>query len=279
MTGGPDRSGRSAHREEAHGVPPPGGPTDLGGLMEQVARTLQAEHGDVSATLEAITDAAVRSVPGADDCGITLVLGRRRVESRAPTGDLPREVDRLQERVGEGPCLDAVYSARTVRIDDVSRERRWPRFAGEAAALGVGSMLCFRLFVTGSDLGALNLYARGTSAFGEESESIGLVFAGHASVALAGAQHEDRLRTAIASRDLIGQAKGILMERHRLTADQAFAVLVRASSYTNRKLADLAEELSTTGVLAAPVTAPRATAPRATAPRATVPTAPDGTGG
>ncbi|WP_245784633.1 GAF and ANTAR domain-containing protein [Geodermatophilus amargosae] len=253
MSGGPDRSGRSAQREGARPEP-----TDLGELMEQVARTLQAEHGDVSATLEAITAAAVHSVPGSDDCGITLVLDRRRVDSRAPTGALPREVDRLQERVGEGPCLDAVQTARTVRIDDISGEQRWPRFTGEAAALGVGSMLSFQLFVTGSGLGALNLYARAPHAFGEESESIGLVFASHASIALAGAQQEDRLRTAIASRDLIGQAKGILMERHRLTADQAFAVLVRASSHTNRKLADIAEELSTTGVLSAPVPAPPA---------------------
>ncbi|MCF6746267.1 GAF and ANTAR domain-containing protein [Blastococcus sp. KM273128] len=220
--------------------------------MGQVARTLQEEHGDVEATLQAITHAAVGSVPGAEQSGITLVTDRRRVESRAPTGDLPNQIDSLQERLGEGPCLDAVFEQSTVRIEDIEVEQRWPRFADEAAGLGVRSMLSFQLFVTGSTLGALNLYSSGPRAFGEESESVGLVFASHAAIALVSAQHEQHLRAALASRDLIGQAKGILMNQFRLTADQAFQVLVRASSHTNRKLVDIAEEVCETGVLPAP---------------------------
>ncbi|WP_233517366.1 GAF domain-containing protein [Geodermatophilus marinus] len=172
--------------------------------MGQVVRSLQAQHGDVAATLEAITAAAVRSVPGTDECGTRLVLERRKVESRAPTGDLPREIDRLQERLGEGPCLDAVHEQRTVRIDDIEGEERWPRFPAEAAGTGMRSMLSFQLFVTGSTLGALNLYAREPHAFGEEAESIGSVFARHGAIALAGAQAEAHLRAAVASRDLIG---------------------------------------------------------------------------
>jgi GAF domain-containing protein len=217
--------------------------------MGQVARSLQEEHGDVEGTLRAITHAAVGSVPGTDEAGITLVLDRRKVESRAPTGDLPREIDRAQERLGEGPCLDAVFEHPTVRIGDIGDEDRWPRFTAEAADLGVRSMLSFRLFVTGGNLGALNLYSAHPRAFDEESESIGLVFASHAAIALAGAQHEDQLRAALASRDLIGQAKGILMNQFKLTADQAFQVLVRASTRTNRKLSDIAEELCATGAL------------------------------
>jgi GAF domain-containing protein len=223
--------------------------SNLGEIMGQVARSLQEEHGDVEATLRAITSAAVGSVPGTDEAGITLVLERRRVESRAPTGDLPREIDRAQERLGEGPCLDAVFEQQTARIDDIGEEHRWPRFTAEAAELGVRSMLSFRLFVTGGDLGALNLYSTHPCAFDEESESIGLVFASHAAIALAGAQHENQLRTALASRDLIGQAKGILMNQFKLTADQAFQVLVRASTRSNRKLTDVAEELCATGAL------------------------------
>jgi GAF domain-containing protein len=224
---------------------------NLGEVMGQVARSLQQEHGDVDATLAAITGAAVTSVPGTDECGITLVIDRRRVESRAPTGDLPREIDRLQERLGEGPCLDAVYDERTVHIDDIEDEDRWPRFAAEAAEAGMRSMLSFQLFVTGGTLGALNLYAREPHAFDEESESVGLVFASHASIALAGAQQEEHLRAAVASRDLIGQAKGILMERYRVTADEAFRLLVGTSSRTNRRVADIAEELCATGAMPA----------------------------
>jgi len=223
--------------------------TDIGEIMGQVARALQEEHGDVAATLWAITESAVNAVPGADECGISLVTGRRRVESRAPVGNLPNTIDELQDRLGEGPCLDAAYEQRTVRIDDMDSETRWPRFCPEAAAAGVGSVLSFQLFVTGDNLGALNLYSRSRHAFHEESDSVGLVFASHAAIALAGAENEQNLRAALTSRDLIGQAKGILMERFKITADQAFAVLVGASSRTNRKLTDIAEELSATGTL------------------------------
>ena len=128
-------------------------------------------------------------------------------------------------------------------------EQRLPRFAAEAVRLGVLSSLSFQLFVEGDDLGALNLYARAPHAFGEESEDVGLVLAAHAAVALAGARREDHLRRAVDNRDLIGQAEGILMERHELTADQAFQVLARVSQQTNRKLVDVAEELTRTGTV------------------------------
>jgi GAF domain-containing protein len=236
-------------RQVRHDPDPEGALPNLGEIMGQVARSLQEEHGNVDATLEAITGAAVTSVPGTDECGITLVIERRRVDSRAPTGDLPRVIDKLQERLGEGPCLDAVFDHRTVRIEDIRDDDRWPRFAGAAAEAGLRSLLSFQLFVTGGNLGALNLYGREPDAFDEESESVGLVFASHAAIALAGAQQEERLGAAIASRDLIGQAKGILMERFKITADEAFRLLVTVSSRTNRKLVDIADQLCVTGSL------------------------------
>jgi len=134
-------------------------------------------------------------------------------------------------------------------VPDLRTEQRWPRFAAEVVDLGVGSMLSFQLFVTGGNLGALNLYSGRPHSFDEEAEAIGVVFASHAAVALAGAQQEERMRTAMTSREVIGQAQGILMERFRLTGPQAFQVLARASSHTNRKVADIAEELTATGDL------------------------------
>ena len=245
----PERADRSAHGDEAQ---PPvgdrGGPPDLGEVMGQIARSIQEEHGDVEATLQAITGAALDAVPGAESVSVSLVRGRR-VEPRAATDDLPREIDDLQSRLGEGPCLDALRHSTTVLVDDFEHDDRWPRFAAEARAQGVGSSLSFQLFASGDSLGALNVYARKPHAFGPEAESIGLVFASHASIALSAAQNEQNLRAAIDRRDLIGQAKGILMERHRLTAGQAFHVLVRASSHTNRKLFDIADELTSTGTL------------------------------
>jgi len=97
-------------------------------------------------------------------------------------------------------------------------------------------MMCFQLFVAGDQLGALNMYSRTQAAFDGESQDIGLLFASDAAVALACAEHEANLRAGMDNRDVIGQAKGILMERHKLTADQAFGVLVRVSQEMNRKL-------------------------------------------
>ena len=222
---------------------------DLAEAMSHTARRLQEEHGDIEGTLRAITAAAVTVVPDAEECGISYVIGRRRIESRAWTSNLPREVDRLQERVGQGPCLDAVWEQQVVRVEDVRSDDRWPEFTSTAADLGVGSMLCFQLFVAGDQMGALNLYARSPAAFFGESQEIGLMFAAHAAVALAGAEHEEHLRAAVTSRDLIGQAKGILMERHKLTADQAFGVLARVSQELNRRLVDIAAELCDTGAV------------------------------
>ena len=237
-------------------APSAGGPAgsdtdqDLGELMGRLARSLQDEHGDVEATLQAITAAAVVSIPGAEHCSISYVSGHGTVESRAPTGDLPQRLDDVQNRFRQGPCLDAIWEQETVRIDDMRSEDRWPHYAAEAVDLGVLSGLSFQLLVTGDHLGALNLYAERPHAFDEESEDVGLVVAAHAAVALAGARQEANLLRAVTSRDLIGQAKGILMERFKITADQAFAVLSRTSQVTNRKLIDIAGELAETGFLA-----------------------------
>ncbi|WP_233488932.1 GAF and ANTAR domain-containing protein [Blastococcus sp. TF02-09] len=229
---------------------PPAEPSEpLGELMSRVARQLQEEHGNIEATLQAITAAAVGAVPGAAECGISYVIGRRKVEPRAWTSELPKDVDGLQDELGEGPCLDTVWDEQVVRVDDVRTEQRWPRFSARAADLGAGSMMCFQLFVEGDNLGALNVYAREAGVLDEDSQEVGLMFAAHAAVALAGAEHEQNLHAGMRNRDVIGQAKGILMERHKLTADQAFGVLVRTSSLTNRKLHDLAEEFTSTGQL------------------------------
>ncbi|RBY88665.1 GAF and ANTAR domain-containing protein [Blastococcus sp. TF02A-26] len=214
--------------------------------MGLAARSLQERHGDVEATLQVITESAVGVVPGVEEASISYVTGRQRIEARAATGDPPRELDEIQNRLGEGPCLDAVWTDSTVRIDDMRSEARWPRFAAAAVELGVLSAVSFQLFVEGDNLGALNLYSRQPAAFGEESEDVGLVFAAHAAVALAGARHETNLRTGMGNRDVIGQAKGMLMERYAISADRAFAVLARVSQQTNRRLLDVATELTVT---------------------------------
>jgi ANTAR domain/GAF domain len=223
-----------------------GDTADVNVLAEQfadVARTLQAQPG-TNEMLDEVVRAAVRLIPGADDGSISVVTGRRKVTSQHPSGPIPEQVDAVQTEVGEGPCLDAVYEHQTVRVPDMCHEARWPQFANRAAELGARSMLSFQLYVVGDNLGALNLYSRQANAFGDESEQIGLLFASHAAVAFADAQEMEHLAEAVGTRDLIGQAKGILMERYSIDADQAFRLLTRISQHNNRKIRSIAEELS-----------------------------------
>ena len=233
----------------------PVGFDELAQTLSDLARKLEAED-DTEAMLDDLVAAAVALIPGVDEGSLSIVLARRDVSSQSPSGDLSRRVDALQTETGQGPCLDAVYQEKTVSVPDMASETRWPDFARRAAEAGAGSMLSFRLWVEGDDLGALNLYGREPHAFTEESEHIGLLFVSHAAIAVAGAQKQDQLAESIATRDLIGQAKGILMERYRIDAQKAFSLLVRASQQRNVKLRELAVELTDTGELAG-VTAER----------------------
>jgi len=217
-------------------------------LAEQlggVARLLEAQD-DTEVMLDELVAAAVRLVPGAQEGSIGLVVGRGQVTSQHPSGELPEQVDAIQTATGEGPCLDAVWEQQTVRVSDLRSEQRWPQFARHALEAGVGSLLSFQLFVEGDNLGALNLLSREPDAFDDDSEQVGLLLASHAAVAIAGAQKVDDLSTALANRDAIGQAKGMLMERYEIDAEQAFRVLVRISQHSHRKLRDVAAELVST---------------------------------
>jgi GAF domain-containing protein len=221
--------------------------------LGELSRTLQSKN-DVDATLDAIVHAATGTVPGAEHASISVVLRRREVHTRAATGDLPREVDKVQYATGQGPCLDSLYESHTVRLGDVETDRRWPLFAVEARKVGLRSMLAIQLYVAGHDLGALNLHSTRPDAFGDESEQVGLLFASHAAIAFADVQEMEHLRLAVTSRDLIGQAKGILMERYKIGSHEAFRLLVVASQTTNIKLVDVADHLTRTGQLASRAT-------------------------
>lgn len=224
------------------------GRDDLATRMGEFARALHDED-DESLMLDEVIRAAVELVPGASHGAISRVISRTKVIPEHFTGPLPVQIEAVQTELGQGPCLDSIYEQATVRLSDTATDQQWPAFSRRALALGVRSMLAIQLYVDGDNLGALNLFATEPNAFDDESEHIGLLFAAHAAVALAGSQRTTSLQQAVASRDVIGQAKGILMERHRLTADQAFRVLARVSQHENRKLRTVAEELITTRAL------------------------------
>jgi GAF domain-containing protein len=214
--------------------------------LSATARLLQAEP-DLDTTLQAVVAVTLSNVPGAEHAGITTLDKGRRPVTPAATHQLVEKVDSVQYSLREGPCLTALQEHATVLADDLPEDERWPRFAPRAADLGVGSMLSFQLFVHSGSVGALNLYATERRAFGADAVTIGSLLAAHAAIAIVAARTAHEMRLALSTRDVIGQAKGILMERHKIDADAAFGLLVRASQDSNRKLRDVAEMVSATG--------------------------------
>jgi len=211
-----------------------------------LARSLLAEE-DVQKTLQRIVELAVETIDGCDHAGITLLHGRK-PSTPAASDHVPGMVDAIQYGAGEGPCLDAIRHHEVFRTGDLSREARWPSFSARAQReTGVASMMGFRLFVAGDTLGSLNLYSKRVDAFDDQAQVAGSVFAAHAAIALSSALHDEQMDQALASRDVIGQAKGILMAREGVTADVAFEMLRRASQRLNVKLLKLAEEVARTG--------------------------------
>lgn len=217
---------------------------ELAATFADVARALLSAD-DVEATLEKITSLAVETIDGCDHAGVSLVQGRQ-ISTPAASDDVPVQVDAIQYEVDDGPCLGAIREHETFRIDDLAGEDRWPAFSRRAAQeTGVASMPSIRLFAERDAMGALNLYSKQPSAFDDEALALGSVFATHAAVALAGAQHDEHLQKALQGRDVIGQAKGILMAQQNMNADETFDILRRASQRMNIKLRELAERVAT----------------------------------
>lgn len=216
--------------------------------LSDVARLLEREE-HVETTLEAIARAAVDTVPGCTCASISATRRRGEVITLASTDAVARAVDIAQYETGEGPCMDSLFEQETVRLPDMTAETRWPKFTKAAQHLGVQSMLAVQLFVDGDDLGALNLHSDRADAFDDESEHVALLFAAHAAVAMARAQERHNMRRAISTRELIGQAQGILMERFKVPSDRAFQILVHASQVTNQRVTEVAGELARSGEL------------------------------
>ena len=216
-------------------------------VFAQVARSL-ASMDTVESTLQQIVKIAADVVPGADHAGVSLVAKRREVRTAASTGEIVEKIDAAQYETGEGPRLGAIFEQEVVRIN-FHRDERCPEFRKTPLSLGINSMLSFRLFVEEDAAGALNLYAAAPDALDEESVRVGHVLAAHAAVALEHAQEVEGLERAVQSRETIGQAQGILMERHRITREEAFILLRDTSMARNVKLREVAHAVVETGAL------------------------------
>lgn len=224
---------------------------ELESIFSRVAQDLFAPE-TVEATLQQIALLARQTVDGCDAAGILVIDRLGHASTVAASGELVGELDRLQIDADEGPCLDAARDGSTYYAADLLDESRWPTFSAGAAAVGVRSVLAYSL--PADSLSALNLYARVPTAFGATERAQAQLFATLARLALDTAESHaaetrstESLTTALRTRELIGQAQGILMERERITADQAFDLMRRASQRMNIKLRDIAEVLVETG--------------------------------
>jgi transcriptional regulator with GAF, ATPase, and Fis domain len=214
----------------------------IGAAMAKLVTDFPINTSNIEETLAGITAAAVDMIVGVDYADV-LLIKKDHFDSIAPTAPLVKELDAVQERFGEGPCLQAAVADSVIRCADLREEPRWPQFASAAVKLGVHSSLSFQLYTTKGGAGALNLLGSAPRAFSLEGEALGAMLATHAAVALAAINREQQFESALASRDNIGQAKGILMERFSIDAVQAFDMLKTLSQTTNTPLRILAERV------------------------------------
>jgi GAF domain-containing protein len=220
--------------------------------FDELGRLSFAEHS-LDSVLGKVTELATRVLPGEPTTSVTIVQ-RGRASTVASSGSLALELDEVQYRLRSGPCLSAATSGRPAEITDTRADTDWPEFAAHAAVRGCDSILSFPLPVQEDVAGALNVYARGTFASGGRTRELVSRFAAYAVVPVSNmylyesaVERAGHLQAALDSRAVIDQAKGILMERFKLTADQAFQALARISMEHNTKVRDVAVRFVETG--------------------------------
>lgn len=211
--------------------------------------TLLLSHSSVEKTLEAVAVNAPGSVPGADSACVSVITREGALETPAFSDPRVLEVHRLltSGEPADGPVYKAAADGSLVRIDDTALEGRWPEFSRRAEKRGVRSVVACGLHASSGLRAALVLHAAKPGAFDAQAVDTADVFAAHASAAISTSQTVESLREAVRTRQVIGEATGILMERHRIEAAAAFDMLVRTSQNLNVKLRAVAEHLVRTG--------------------------------
>lgn len=213
--------------------------------LANAAGGLEGSSG-VRETLDDACRLAVAVVAGCRSAGIS--EGKRGEAGivLAASDDVARELRALQHELDGGPCTEAVWEKRLVWCDDFRDETRWPRFAAAAVEHGMRSSLAIQLFTHDDRLGVLCLYSALPRAFDEVTRDVAQIFAAHIAGALARVDQHAHLARGLTTRQRIGQATGIVAERHGLTTDEAFARLAKTSQDHNIRLRDLADQLVTT---------------------------------
>lgn len=215
---------------------------DLAVRMAALAREVAVPVA-IDDVLRGVTDAVLELVPGAEYAGLLLLGKGGKYETLVPTDDLMYKLDAMQISTGQGPCVEAAIDDLIVRTDDFEQEVRWPEYSKLVVDIGIRSALSFKLYTAQRNAGALNIFSSEVKAFDAEAEAIGSVLAAHAAAAIVASRQEEQLQSALSSRDLIGQAKGIIMERYNVDAVRAFEMLRELSQSENVKLVDIAKQV------------------------------------
>jgi GAF domain-containing protein len=229
-------------------------PTDPTEVLERLGR-LSLRELSMDSLLQTVADLTKQVMPGNPEASVCLLV-KGRPTTVVSTGTLATELDETQYDRGHGPCLHAARTGELTEIVDTRADDRWPDYTPRAVEHGNLSSLSVPLAIDEEHqvTGALNIYARRPDAFDESSRAVATRFAPYAAVAAgnlyayqSARDMADNLQLALESRSVIDQAKGILMERYKLTADRAFQLLARVSMDSNRKVRDIADDLVRTG--------------------------------
>lgn len=214
---------------------------DLAAAMAEAASALKQPE-TVEQALARLVVAAQSVIPGAEHCGISIAT-RTAITTMASTDGMVDQLDQLQYDLDEGPCLDAMRHHTSVVVDDMRTEARWPRFAPPAAEAGCISQMGIEIFREPGQVGGLNLYSSQAAAFDEYTRHAATLLAIHTSVVMGKVIAVDNLTRALKTRQVIGQAVGIVMYRYAVDERSAFAYLNRISQNSNTKLHVVAEKI------------------------------------
>lgn len=218
-------------------------------FVAELAGVLLAEH-TVVGLAERIVRLSIQAVAEADHASASILSNSTRgLETAAATSEWVVQLDQTQYRGGGGPCVEAVRTGEEVLLHIPCG--RWERFENEATCAGIRAVCSLPLRAGDAVVGSLNLYSFTALAW-ETSSDVARLVARQGSVLLANARTlasteatNQHLQEALMTRELIGQAKGILMARQDVTSEAAFDILRRASQRSNRKLRDIAAEIVT----------------------------------
>jgi len=209
-----------------------------------VADVQRRASSDADALLRELIAGASESVPGAQYAGITVTKRQRPSETAAATHRYPVVLDGIQLRCRQGPCLSAAAQQDRVRVDDLGTDERWPLYRAQALKeTPIRSILSFGMFGDSQTTAALNFYAEPINAFDDGSVNLGIIFATHTALVWNMVRRDQQFRTALVSRDIIGQAKGMLMEHLGIDAAVAFGLLKRFSQESNTPVAQVAQQV------------------------------------